>query len=129
MKNVDKLIGLKEPKTRQQGERKKKHTHTHNGFSRQNNNFARASYFFVHAFLFHVSTVIARLRHEIAHCYVYANKQRRNFISLSELGYCPLNFNSEDPLSAAHLLVHFFAVPTRLGCEISPALCDVLWRT
>ena len=28
MKNVDKLIGLKEPMTRQQGERKKKHTHT-----------------------------------------------------------------------------------------------------
>ena len=50
MKNVDKLIGLKEPTTRQQGERKKK-THTHNGFSRQNNNFARASYFFEHAFL------------------------------------------------------------------------------
>ena len=124
MKNVDKLIGLKEPTTRQQGERKKKHTHTM-GLA------GKTTTLHVHhtSLNMHFFAVIARLRHEIAHCYVYANKQRRNFISLSELGYCPLNFNSEDPSSAAHLLVHFFAVPARLGWEISSALCDVLWRT
>ena len=49
-----------------------------NGFSRQNNNFARASHFFVHFF-----AVFARLRHE--NCLILrfredVNKRRHNFI-------------------------------------------------
>ena len=61
-----------------------------NWFDKQNNNFARASRFFVHFF-----PVFARLRLK---CLILrfmgdVNKQRRNFISLSELGYGPLKFS------------------------------------
>ena len=68
--------------TRRQRERLK-----NNRFNKQNNNFAR---FFVHFF-----AVFARLRRENAKFRVFlenVNKQRRNYISLSELGYGPLEF-------------------------------------
>ena len=61
-----------------------------NRFNKQNNNFARASHFFAHFF-----PVFARLRREnlILPFIVDENKQRRNFISLSELEYGPLKFS------------------------------------
>ena len=52
-------------------------------FNKQSNNFARASHFFVHFF-----ALFARLRRN------NVNKQRRNFVSLSELGYGPLKSTS-----------------------------------
>ena len=60
-------------------------------FNKQNNNFARASHFFVHFF-----PVFARLRREnglISRFIEDVNKQRRDFISLSELEYGPLKFS------------------------------------
>ena len=56
-----------------------------NRFNKQNNNFARASHFFVHFF-----PVFARL---ISRFMEDVNKQRRNFISLSELEYGSLKFS------------------------------------
>ena len=60
-------------------------------FNKQNNNFARASHFFC-TFLsrFYMTTtwkcLISRFMEDV-------NKQRRNFISLSELGYGHLKFS------------------------------------
>ena len=54
-------------------------------FHKQNNNFARASRFFVHFF-----AVFAQVRR--LSFMKNVNKQRRNFISLSELEYGPLEF-------------------------------------
>ena len=52
--------------------------------NKQNNNFARASPFFVHVFPvlhdYDVKCLISRFKEDI-------NKQRRNFIALSELEY------------------------------------------
>ena len=57
-----------------------------NRFNNQNNNFARASRFFVHFF-----SVTAWLRRENASFHFlqrkYTIKRRRNFLSLFELGY------------------------------------------
>ena len=58
----------------------------------KNNNFARAAHFCIFLCCF------CRLRREIIKCLISrfteenVNKQRRNFISLSELGYGPLEF-------------------------------------
>ena len=55
-----------------------------NRFNKQNNNFARASHFFVHFF-----PVFARLRAVKMPYFAFiedVNKQQRNFISLSEFG-------------------------------------------
>ena len=62
-----------------------------NRFNKQNNNFARASRFFVHFFARFCTTttwkcLISRFMEDV-------NKQRRNFISLSELEYGPLKFS------------------------------------
>ena len=59
-------------------------------FNKQNN-LARASHFFVHFFCHFCTTttwkcLISRFMENV-------NKQRRNFISLSQLGYGPLEFN------------------------------------
>ena len=58
--------------------------HKNNRFNKQNNNFARASHFFVHFF-----PVFARLRAVKMPYFAFiedVNKQQRNFISLSEFG-------------------------------------------
>ena len=57
-----------------------------NTFYKQNKDFARASLFFVHFF-----ARFARPRRENAYSRFmeYFNKQRRNFVSLSALGYGP----------------------------------------
>ena len=75
--------------------RQRKRQKKNNRFYKQNNNFARASRSFVHFFL-----VISFL---FLHDYDVkmpnfpfmedVNKQRRNFISLSKLGYGPLKFS------------------------------------
>ena len=65
---------------------------TNNRFHNQNNNFARASHFFVHFFAHFCMT--ATWKCLISHFMEYVNKQRRNFISLSELGYGSSEFNS-----------------------------------
>jgi len=67
--------------TRRQREREQ-----NNGFNKQNINFARALRFFVHFF-----AVFIRLRRENAYFLFMdnINKQRRNFISLPELGNGP----------------------------------------
>ena len=62
-----------------------------NGFYKQNNSFARASHFFVHFFSRFCTTstwkcLISRFMENV-------NKQRRNLISLSELGYGLKQFN------------------------------------
>ena len=62
-----------------------------NRFYKQNNNFVRASRFFVHFFARFCKTttrkcLISRFMEDIS-------KQRRNFISLFELGYGPLKFS------------------------------------
>ena len=63
-----------------------------NSFYKKNNNFARASRFFVHFFArFCTTTTWKCLISRFMEC---VNKQRRNFISLSELGYGPSEFNS-----------------------------------
>ena len=61
-----------------------------NWFNKQNNNFASASRFFVHFF-----PVFARVRLKclILRFMEDVNKQGRNVISLSELGYGPLKFS------------------------------------
>ena len=62
-----------------------------NRFYTQNNNCARASRFFVYFLARYTTTswkgLISRFMEDI-------NKQRRNFISLFELGYGPWEFNS-----------------------------------
>ena len=70
----------------QQRERKK-----NNRFNKQNNNFARASHFFVHFFPVFVLfrsrfCLISRFMEDV-------NKQRQNFIFLSQLAYCHLKFS------------------------------------
>ena len=61
--------------------------HKSNRFYNQNNNFARASRSFVHFFTrFYTTTTWKYL---ISHFMEYVNKQRRNAISLSELGCGP----------------------------------------
>ena len=62
-----------------------------NRFNKQNNNFARASHFFcTFLYRFYTTTtwkcLISRFMEDV-------NKQRRNFISLSELEYGPLKFS------------------------------------
>ena len=55
------------------------------GLIKKNNNFARASRFFVHFF-----AITARLRCEnalILRCAEEVHKRRRSFLPLSELGY------------------------------------------
>ena len=71
--------------------RKREHQKT-NRFYKQNNNCARASRFFVHFFARFCTTttwkcLISRFTEDV-------NKQRRNFIYLSVLGYGPKEFNS-----------------------------------
>ena len=70
--------GLKDPTTRTATRPSK-----NNRFYKQNHNFARASHLFVHFF-----AVFARIRRKNPYLRFmgYGNKQRRNFISLSELG-------------------------------------------
>ena len=58
-----------------------------NRFYKQNNNFARALRFFVHFFARFCTTTTWKCL--ISRFIEYVNKQRRNFISLSELGYGP----------------------------------------
>ena len=70
MKNVDKLIGLKEPTTRQQGERKK---NTMGLAGKTTTLHVQHTYLYMHFF-----AVIARLRHEIAQCYVLCKTQTSN---------------------------------------------------
>ena len=55
------------------------------GFYKKNNHFARASHFFVHFFARFCTTTTWKCL--IWRFMEYVNKQRRNFISLSELGY------------------------------------------
>ena len=64
-----------------------------NKFYKQNKNFARTSRFFVHFFARFCTTatrkcLISRFMEDV-------NKQRRNFISPSGLGYGPKEFNSK----------------------------------
>ena len=64
--------------------RRQREGHKNNRFNKQNNNFARASHFFVHFF-----PVFARLRAVKMPYFAFiedVNKQQRNFISLSEFG-------------------------------------------
>ena len=61
-----------------------------NRFNKQNNDFARASHFYVHNCSFYTTTtwkcLISRFMENV-------NKQRRSFISLSELEYGPFEFH------------------------------------
>ena len=63
-----------------------------NRFCKQNNNFARASRFFVHFFARFCTTTTWKC--PISLFMEDVNKRRRNFISLSVLGYGPKEFNS-----------------------------------
>ena len=78
--DVQDFWDLKIRRRRRQRERRKNNT-----FNNQNDNFARASRFFVHFF-----AVTARLRRENAKFHVVQrkdlHKRRRNFLPLSELG-------------------------------------------
>ena len=56
-------------------------------FNKQNNNFSRASHFFC-TFLYRFCTTTS-WKCLISHFMENVNRQRRNFISLSELGYPP----------------------------------------
>ena len=55
------------------------------GFNKQNNNFARASRFFVHFFARFCTTTT--WKYLISRFTEYENNHRRNFISISEPGY------------------------------------------
>ena len=57
-----------------------------NSFYKQNNNFARARFFVLFFARFFTTTTWKCL---ISRFMEYVNKQRRNFISLSELAYGP----------------------------------------
>ena len=75
-----------------QWRRRRRERQKDNSFYKKNNNFARASRFFVHFFArFCTTTTWKCLISRFMEC---VNKQRRNFISLSELGYGPSEFNS-----------------------------------
>ena len=77
--------GHQDPTTREQRE-----CQNNERCNKKNDNFARASHFFVHFF-----AVFARLRREnFARFMENVNKQRRNLISLLKLGYVPEEFNS-----------------------------------
>ena len=72
--------GFKNQLRRRQRERQKTI-----GFNKQNNNFARASRFFVHFFARFCTTTT--WKYLISRFTEYENKHRRNFISISEPGY------------------------------------------
>ena len=77
--------GHQDPTTREQRE-----CQNNERCNKKNDNFARASHFFVHFF-----AVFARLRREnFARSMENVNKQRRNLISLLKLGYVPEEFNA-----------------------------------
>ena len=76
-------------------------------FYKQNNNFARASRFFVLFFASFCTTttwtcLFSRFIEDI-------NKQRRNFISLFELGNGPLEFNSMRNKNNERTQIHFLS--------------------
>jgi len=84
------LLLIRDFKIQRRGGRRKRQKN--NRFYNQNNNFVRASRSFVHFFTRFCTT--ATWKWLISRFMEYVNKQRRNAISLSELGYGHLEFNS-----------------------------------
>ena len=110
-----------------QRERQKKN----NWFNKQNNNFASASRFFVHFFARFCTTttwkcLISRFMEDV-------NKQRRNFISLSELGYQLLKIKLQaDRLHSVWQrkwvgIIAFKTERTQIHFLSDMTLCYVLW--
>ena len=78
-------------------------------FNKRNNTFACASCFFIYFFV--VTAWLQRENAEIPHFMENVNKQHRNLISLSELGYGPLEFNFR------RVRLHFTKYVGRNNCE------------
>ena len=71
--------------------RRQRESKKNNWFNEQNNNFTRASRFFLR--FFPVFACLRRDKGQILRFMEDVNKQQRNFISLFELGYGPLKFS------------------------------------
>ena len=84
------LLLIRDFKIQRRGRRRKRKKN--NRSYNQNNNFARASRSFVHFFTRFFTTTTWKWL--ISRFMEYVNKQRRNAISLSELGYGPWEFIS-----------------------------------
>ena len=78
-------------------------------FNKRNNTFACASCFFVYFLV--VTAWLRRENAEIPRFMENVNKQQRNIISLSELGYGPLEFNFR------RVRLHFTKYVGRNNCE------------
>ena len=116
-------------------------TSKNNIFHKKNNNFARASRFFVHFFArFCTTTTWKCLIWRFMEC---VNKQRRNFISLSELDMVPWNSTpwgfayiwqskwvgiiaAKTERTQIHFLSDVFVAAPSLDLKV-PNFCSSLW--